>query len=416
MSDQANTELRPKPVLGLGARLLGNEEEELVMEVLRSKRLFRYAYDLPAAEQGAMVGTLEREFRELMGVKHALAVTSGTAALEVALGALGVGPGDEVIVPAWSWVSCFTAVVRLGGRPVLAEVDESLCLAPGEITRLATDKTKAAIVVHYQGAAADMDPILAEAKGKGILILEDCAESPGAIYKGRRVGSIGDIGIFSFQFQKTITSGEGGMVTTNSSDLYERAVRMHDIGLVRPYHLQFIEPKEKQFCGSQFRMNELTGAVALAQFRKLDQIRNHCRKLRDIVLETIRGLDRLKLRKIADWDGESAFEIYFYTETPELKAQFNKRLVESNIHCAMMTGTYPHYAKDYCIEGLAHSPSASPFAGMEMPAAGYLPSDFPRTEWMINHLVALPLGVLFTEEDAHYIARKVKEIYHELHG
>src|SRR3954469_21002535 len=136
-SNPASTKLkiRPRPQLGLGAALIGKEEEELVLQVVRNQEPFRY-YGHDAAHPPGMAATLEKEFREKYGFKYALAVTSGTAALEVALAALGVGPGDEVIVPAWSWISCFTAVVRVGALPVLAEIDDNFCLAPGDITRL----------------------------------------------------------------------------------------------------------------------------------------------------------------------------------------------------------------------------------------------------------------------------------------
>src|SRR3954471_24623786 len=164
--------LRPRPQLGLGAALIGKEEEDLVLQVIRNQEPFRY-YGHDPAHPPQMAANLEKEFGEKFGFKYALAVTSGTAALECALAALGVGPGDEVIVPAWSWISCFTAVVRLGALPVLAEIDDTFCLAPGEITRLRTDKTKAVLLVHYQGVAANLDLLAAEAHSHGIPLLED---------------------------------------------------------------------------------------------------------------------------------------------------------------------------------------------------------------------------------------------------
>ncbi len=407
--------LRPRPTMGLGAILIGKEEEELVTQVVRSGRLFRYSYDLPAEEQGPMAATLEAEFREMVGTRYALAVTSGTAALEVALGALGVGPGDEVIVPNWSWVSCFTAVVRLGALPVLAEVDESLCLAPGEITRLCNERTRAVLVVHYQGAAAEMDQIMEEAHEAGIAVLEDCAESTGAFYKGRRVGSIGDIGIYSFQFQKMMTSGEGGMVVTNTPALYERAVRFHDLGNIRPHHHQHVEPRLEWFAGSQFRMNELTAAAALAQRRKVDATRDHCRKLSLRIIEQINDLPGLTLRHLPDPEGDNGIEIYFYLTTPELTDRFTAALNTRNVNCGRMTGTYCHTAKPYCEKGLAHAPGASPFRQFEtLPAPGYRVGDFPKTESLAQRFVALPMGVRYTVEDADYIAQTVRALHAEI--
>src|SRR5205809_3774004 len=158
--------LRPRPRLGLGSALVGKEEEQLVLQVLHSRDLFRY-YGHDPNSPPQMTATLEKEFRAKAGTKYALAVTSGTAALEVALAALGIGPGDEVIVPAWSWISCFTAIVRVGALPVLAEIDDTFCIAPGESARLKPANTKAVGIVHFQGVAADLEKILAEAHSNG---------------------------------------------------------------------------------------------------------------------------------------------------------------------------------------------------------------------------------------------------------
>jgi 8-amino-3,8-dideoxy-alpha-D-manno-octulosonate transaminase len=406
--------LRPRPLLGLGGALIGREEEELVLEVLRRREPFRY-YGHDPKSPPPMVATLEKEFRELMGTRFALAVTSGTAALEVALGALGLGPGDEVIVPAWSWVSCFTAVVRLGALPVLAEIDETFCIAPGEIGRLATPRTKAVMVVHYQGVPAEMNAILNEAKLAGIRVIEDCAESPGALYHGRRVGSLGDIGTYSFQFHKSMTSGEGGMIATNDPLLYERAVRMHDLGQLRAYHRQFVEPQGAVFCGSQFRMSELTAAMALAQLRKLDWIRAHCRQVQARVQARIRVLPGLGFRRIPDPAGDSGFEIYLCVDTPERAALFRQRLNDWNVNCQQTTGTYCHYRQEHCRQRQAHAPGASPFAKFkEWPARGYRVEDFPQTEALIQRFIALPLSVCYTEEDADYIGEAVRHAHAEL--
>jgi len=163
---------RPRPLLGYGAAWIGEEEKALLGTVIESRTPFRYYGSSPETSP-PMAATLERELAEVVGTRFALAVTSGTAALETALGALGIGPGDEVILPAWSWVSCFTAVVRSGAKPVLAEINDTFCLDPAEIDRLATPRTKAVLVVHYQGAAAEMDEILQAARRQGIAVLED---------------------------------------------------------------------------------------------------------------------------------------------------------------------------------------------------------------------------------------------------
>lgn len=405
--------LRDRPPMGLGKTMIGEEEEALVVQAIRNKQLFRYGYDLPAAEQGAMSSTLERSFCEKMKVDYALGVTSGSAALDVALSALGVGPGDEVIVAAWSWISDYTAVARLGARPVLAEIDKSFCLDPSEIARLTNARTKAIIVVHYQGVVADMGAILAEAEKVGVPVLEDCAQSPGAMYKGRRSGSMGAVGIYSFHFQKLITAGEGGMVVTNDPVLYERAVRAHDLGSYRPYHETVKKPELASFVGAQYRMNEMVAACALAQFRKLDGLLEHCGQLAAHIMGRIGQLPGLEFRWIPDPDGNPGYEIYFCLPNPELAVEASSLLWAHNINCIQMTRTRPHYEMECCIHRKSHNDNLSPFKDEpEWPAEGYRKEDFPRTENLLRRFVVIPMGWRYTMEDAEYIAETV----YQLHG
>jgi 8-amino-3,8-dideoxy-alpha-D-manno-octulosonate transaminase len=406
--------IRPRPQLGLGSALIGKEEEELVLQVIRNQEPFRY-YGHDASHPPGMAAQLEKEFAEKFGFKYALAVTSGTAALECALAAMGVGPGDEVIVPAWSWISCFTAIVRVGALPVLAEIDDTFCLAPGEITRLRTDRTKAVLLVHYQGVAADLDRILAEAHSNGVRVLEDCAEAVGATYKGKSVGTYGDIAIFSFQYHKFMTSGEGGMVAVNDPTLYERAVRFHDIGQMRAYHANIKKPTVPAFVGDQFRMTELCAAMALAQLRKVDFIKNHCRRLSARIMEQIKDLSGITPRRIPDPSGDTGFEIYLALPSKDLATQFSQKLEAMNVNAKKTTFTYCHYARDYCQTGDAHTPAASPFKQFkEGPAKGYRQQDFPKTESIIHNFLALPIGVKYTDEDADYIAAAVRQVHSEL--
>ena len=399
-----NASLPPRPVAGLGIAAIGAEEEALVLEVLRRKAPNRY-YGLDPAVPPLMAAQLEKEFREYIGVDYALAVTSGTAALEVGMAAAGIGPGDEVIVTAWSWIACFTSIVRVGARPVLAEIDESLNMPASEIGRLATPRTKAVVVVHYQGVAAEIDAIVLEAHRRGIFVIEDCAQSMGTRYRGRQIGSWGDLATFSFQSNKVATSGEGGMVTTRDRRLYERAVRFHDLGNYRPYHAAIAAPAEPAFSGDQFRMSEITAAVALAQFRKVDRIREHCRRLSGAIMARVAGLPGLVPRRIPDPEGAFGFELYFFMRDAEHVADFRSRLDALNVNCGQRTGTYPQYNRDYVKTGLAHTPAASPFrAFREWPAPGYRAEDFPRTEDLTKRFLAIPIGWLYTDADADHIA------------
>ncbi len=390
----------------LGSYLIGKEEEELVLQVLRARQLNRNQ-SRPDSGVPCMADALEAEFCALVGMPYALAVTSGTAALEVALGALGIGPGDEVILPAWSWISCFTAVVRSGARPVLAEINDTLNLDPQEIERLATPNTKAVLVVHYQGVPAEMDDVLRIAGEKGVAVLEDCAESPGVTYHGKPVGTMGAMGTFSFQNAKTITTGEGGMVTTRDPDLYERAVRMHDVGQFRAQFDRRKPAAVTAFSGSQFRMNEMTAAVARAQLRKLAGIRQHCRHLQAIVVEAATQAG-IRFRRNPDPSGDTGFEIYVLADSPKQAVQIRDHLQKCGIPASQRTGTYFHQARDYCKSGLSHSPMASPFRDLQpWPAPGYRMGDFPITEELIHLHVAIPIGVNYTEAHAHVIAAEL---------
>lgn len=395
--------------MGLGECLVGEEEKQLVLAALERKQLFRY-YGLGPGAAPAMAATLEKEFAAAVGTRFALGVTSGTAALEVALGALGIGPGDDVIIPVWSWISCFTAVVRLGARPVLAEVDETLNLDPTEIPRLCTARTKAVLVVHYQGVPADMDAIMAAARVAKLKVIEDCAESAGAKYHGRAVGSIGDIGTFSFQARKIICAGEGGMVVTHDERLYERAVRMSDVGQYRAFHEKQHAAGEQTFSGSNFRMSELTAAVALAQFRRLPRMVAHLRGLRERLMEQIGSLPGIAFRRIPDPSGDLGFETYLYLPRTELVTKLRELLAADGVNCSQHTGTYCHYARAYCQSGTAHAPGASPFAGLvPWPAPGYREQDFPRTNALITRMMAVPLGVLYSLEDVDRIAVAIRK-------
>ncbi len=393
------------PAAGLGSASIGAEEEAAVLEVLRRGELFRYYGDHPDRSP-PMVAALEEEFCRWTGMPFALATSSGTAALETAFAAIAVGPGDEVIVPAWSWLSCVTAIVRSGARPVLAEVDASLCLDPREIERLRTPQTRAVLVVHYQGAAADMDAIERYAHRRGLFVIEDCAEAPGATYHGRPVGSSGDVAIFSFQHNKPMTAGEGGLLVTNDPRTYERAVRAHDLGQFRPHHHQFTAPIEPAFSGAQFRMSELTAAVALAQARKVPAIVKHCRQLKQHILDLVGEPAGWTWRPLADPAGDFGFELYGYLPSAERAAEVRDRLTAAGVPCQQRTGTYPQYHRPHLLTGRTHHPAMSPFRDLRpWPAPGYRPEDFPRTEDLTRRFVAIPLGWRYTLADADEIAR-----------
>ena len=219
-------------------------------------------------QSDSKVNELEEGVSAKLGARHALAVSSGCMALASSLAALGIGPGDEVIVPAYTWIATAAAVLMVGAVPVIAEVDDALTLDAEDAESRVTPRTAALVPVHIRGAPCNMESLLSLGSRRGLRVLEDAAQAVGASYRGKRLGTIGDIGAFSLQFNKIITSGEGGLVTTNDRDLYERALLFHDVAAIMRDDLHIRET----FVGTTCRMSELQGAVASAQLRKLDGI------------------------------------------------------------------------------------------------------------------------------------------------
>ena len=203
---------------GPGAYWFGKEEMDAAIEVMKSGYLFRYGSENDPKFLHK-VSTLEKEFAKYCAADFALATSSGTSSLLVSVIALGLKPGDEIIIPAYTFVASYSSVIFAGIVPVLAEIDESLTLDPADIERRITPRTKAIMPVHMLGNPCDMDRIMAIAKKHNLLVLEDCCQAAGASYKGKKVGTIGDIGAFSLNIFKTINSGDGGLVVTNDKNL-----------------------------------------------------------------------------------------------------------------------------------------------------------------------------------------------------
>ena len=254
---------------GPGAYLVGEEERREVAEVMETGYLSRYgSADDPRFRRKVI--TLEQRFSERIGVAHVVAVSGGTGAIMAALVALGVGPGVEVLVPGYTFVASISAILAVGGIPVLTEIDESLTMDPGDLENKISKNTGVIMPVHMLGNPADLDRILSITRKHGLSVLEDCCQALGASYRGRAIGSIGEIGAFSLNINKTITCGDGGMVVTDDRDLYERAFGYHDQGH-KPLRMG-VEIGERSIVGINLRMNELTGAFALGQLQKLDRI------------------------------------------------------------------------------------------------------------------------------------------------
>lgn len=291
-----------------GFEIFGEEERRQVQDVLDTGVLFRYGFD--AARQGHWKAhTFEQELAARLGVAHCHLCNSGTAALSIALAACGVGAGDEVILPPFTFVADFEAVLTAGAVPVFAEIDETLCLDPETLETALTPRTKAVIAVHMCGAMAAIDRIKAICDRKGLVLIEDSCQSVGATYRGKALGTFGHMGCFSFDPVKTITCGEGGAVVTDDAQRYATAHAYADHGHDHIGNDRGAE--DHPIIGYNYRISELNAAVGVAQLRKLDTILATQRKHKQAIKAAMAEYDRIRFRHLPDPDGDSATFLSF---------------------------------------------------------------------------------------------------------
>jgi len=281
---------------------------------LQGPHLFRYYNPKPSR-----VAAAEAALRDLVGVKYCLAVNSCTSALVASYRALGIGTGDEVIVPAYTFFATAATAVAANAIPVIAEVDDSLNLDPEAVARAITRRTKAISAVHMRGAPAQMDALLDLAKRKGLPLIEDVAQAGGGSFRGQRLGSLGTVGCFSFDYYKVVVSGEGGFVTTDDEWLYTRAQSWHDTAACwRPDRFAHERREGELFAGENYRMSELEGAVAVAQIRKTDQMLGGYRRAKKLIKDQIDTFPGVSFRRLTDEAGDTAICLIMFLPTAEL--------------------------------------------------------------------------------------------------
>ncbi|UEG50648.1 DegT/DnrJ/EryC1/StrS family aminotransferase [Ferruginibacter lapsinanis] len=309
-----------------GFEFFGNEERKEVNDVLETGILMRYGFDGP--RKGIWKAKeMEEAVCKTFGSKHAHLLSSGTAALTTAMSALGIGYGDEIILPSFTFVASFEAVISVGAIPVLVDVDDTLTLDPAAVRKAITPKTKCIMPVHMCGSMADLDALQAICKEHNLLLLEDACQSIGGSYKGKKLGTIGDAGTFSFDFVKTITCAEGGVVMTNNADVHTKCDGYTDHG---HDHLGVDRGADLHpFVGYNFRISELNAAVGLAQIRKLDTFLSIQQKNHTILKNILSAIPEVSFRRIPDEAGDSKTFLSWFLPTAaltqavvaELKAQ-----------------------------------------------------------------------------------------------
>ncbi len=293
---------------------IGQEEIDAVARVIRSKHLFKVGGELNE------VKNFELELCERSKAAYSVLMTSGKATLISALIGMGIGPGDEVIVPGYTYIASALAVVAVGAMPVIAEIDDTLTLDPADVERKITERTKVILPVHIQGFPCNLDALSELAKKYNLKILEDACQADGGSYHGKMLGTIGDAGALSFNHFKIITAGEGGALLTNDRQIFERALIYHDSSAVAFFGDQLKDFSEDAFCGVEYRANEVMAAILREQLKKLDTLLCDLRRNKKTIMDRLNG--EFNFARSNDIDGDCGTTLAFKFDTVDEAARF----------------------------------------------------------------------------------------------
>jgi len=397
------TRTTPFPSVGnASGRDLGDEEIELLTQVIRSGALGRH--------QGTMVKQFEEEFKQAYGVKYATATTSGTAALHTAVAALNLDPADEIITTSITDMGTVIAILMQNNCPVIADVDpKTVNITAKSIEENISEKTRAVIVVHLFGRPCDMDEIMAVARKHNLRVIEDCAQAHMAVYKGKKVGTIGDIGCFSLQQSKQITTGDGGIVITNDDALGRRAALFAD-----KFFNRFGEGGERTALalGINYRMSELQGAVALAQLRKADRILERRRRSAAVLNDALARVPGIELVPLPE-DSLHSYWIYSFTIDQKLlgvtTAEFLKALKAEGIPFGNGYAggiiTNHRVIRERVTYGNSHCPYDCHRARKYED-----PRHLPGADWATENVCVMSWNEGITEDDARDIAAGISKV------
>ena len=365
-----------------GYELLGQEELAEIQDVFaHGGVLFRHGFD--ALRNGCYkVRDFEQAFGQSIGAPHALAVCSGTAALRVALAALGIGPGDEVITQSFTFVATVEAIIESGATPVCAEIDTTFNLDPADLERRITPRTRAVIAVHMLGTPARLPEISELCRKHGLVLIEDTAWGCGGNLQGKSLGTWGDIGTFSFDFAKTMTTGEGGMVVFKDRATYEKATAWHDHGHENNPKVPRWEDTRAS-SGFNFRMMELQGAVGLAQLKKLPGVVVAQRANRDRILDAVRDIPGITPRTVPDGAYDTADALVLLVSDRGRALRCREQLLAGGLATKILPEAYTwHFAETW-----SHMPELVNAHGGELAKA------FPASRALLECAVSLPVGV-----------------------
>ncbi|MCK9294867.1 MAG: DegT/DnrJ/EryC1/StrS family aminotransferase [Desulfobulbaceae bacterium] len=383
-----------------GFEVFGEEEKKEILEVLDTGVLFRYEF--PEQRRGVYkVRTFEENFARYCGVGHAQAVTSGTSALKVALTALGVGPGDEVITQCFTFVATWEAIFDVGAVPVFAEIDDTLNMDPADLEKKITSRTRCIIPVHMLGAQARIREIKAVADKHHIPVLEDTAQAAGGSLDGKRLGSFGACGTFSFDSVKTMTTGEGGMIITDDEQLWRSMSEYHDHGHDHVPNPGTRGGEGRNFIGFNFRMMELQGAIGIAQLAKLDGMISSQKKNKAALKQAIAQIKGVTFRTILDEQGDSATFIGFFLPDAEKARAVNKVLAAGGAGAiAFGSNTWHFYPKwEHLLAGSTLAKSGWPFSGPDGKRRVIYDKDaLPASAALMDRLLVYQVPVKLSEQ------------------
>lgn len=398
-----------------GPSIIGDEEIDAVTEVLRSQKLFRYT-------EYSQVDSFDKEAAEYLGVEYAVMVNSGTSALVCALTGAGAGPGDEVIVPGYTYIATAAAVIATGAVPVIAEVDESLGLDPADLERKITPYTKAVVIVHMRGVPARIDDLVAVARKHDLKIVEDCCQCVGGEYKGKQVGTYGDVGAWSLNYYKTISSGEGGMVFTNDRDIYERACFAADPGLPLWTKSEGVEWHNQAFPRQTYRPSEVLAAMGRVQLGKIEDILGHQRALKKAFLDDLDEAKGYRLQHVDDPSGDTGVSASIIVHDKELARAYEHALTaEGAVVATIYNDGFPdrhiYSYWDSILEKSSPHPSGYPWKDPSYKGnVEYSVDMCPQTLSILGRAVRFDFNMNMTEDHARQLAAALNKVDAALGG
>lgn len=386
-----------------GFEFFDQDEIKHINDVMNSGVLMRYNFD-QLRNNHWKAKELERAIADKFKIDHVHLTSSGTTALITAIKALGIGAGDEIIMPTFTFVASFEAILFTGAIPVFADVDDTLTLCPQSVEKAISPKTKAIMPIHMCGAMADMDALMSIAKKHKLFVIEDACQATGATYNNQFLGTIGDIGCLSFDFVKTVTCGEGGAILTRDLNAYNFCHQFSDHGHDHIGNDRGAE--DHPIIGLNFRISELHAAIGLAQWHKLDRFLQHQRKLKAIMKSELANHKDIQFRRIPDENGDNASFLSIVLKDQTTAESLNNALKKSGIPSSYWFKNNWHY-----IKGWHHFKDLKNNEQIYKEQRDLLPDynkqDFSASDAIMSKVISIPISLKWSENQAKEIAQNI---------